>query len=174
VKYFKAICIFLLISLVIVGCQSEPEPDPENPETIPESIQFYAASSIHYRAMINKVVFRVEEAGFMAVPPDSNPNYAPVLVTLSVFNESNPDVGLNQLVLVDNHGNIYSEQYSPPDGNQQTGLPISVPTGESANGQIMFSVPIGALNDNLRLRWDSELHQARIEIFLGPLGERVD
>jgi hypothetical protein len=78
------------------------------------------------------------------------------------------------MTLVDNHNNIYVSWQEPlPYEAQLTPMPLSVDTGEGVTGNLVFIVPKAATQDNLRLRWESASHESRIDVFLGPLGQRA-
>ena len=173
-KYPKFIIILVVIMFVLASCRNNQEPTEEElTGAIPQEYN-YASGSLGYPVLINGVGIKVLQAGIVAVEDASNPNYVHIILTLTVTNESSDVVVPPAMTLVDNHNNIYVSWQEPlPYEAQLTPMPLSVDTGEGVTGNLVFIVPKAATQDNLRLRWESDAHLSRIDVFLGPLGQRA-
>ncbi|PID84863.1 MAG: hypothetical protein CSA11_10905 [Chloroflexi bacterium] len=171
-KYQKFIILLLLITLSLAACrrgQNQPT-EEELSKTMPQEHN-YASGSVGYPVLTNGVGIEVDRAGLPAVQDDSNPDYVHVILDLTVTNESEYVVVPPGMTLVDDHDNIYvSWQDELPYDIVR--MPLSVNSGAGVTGHLAYVVPKAAIQDNLRLRWESDLHQCRIDVFLGPLGER--
>lgn len=173
-KYSKFIIILFVIMFALVACKRSEEPTEEELSgAIPQEYN-YASGSLGYPVLLNGVGIEVQQAGLPSVQEASNPDYIHVLLELSVTNESSSVVVPPGMTLVDDHNNIYvSWQEEVPYESSLTRLPLSVDSGEGPTGHIVYIIPKAATQDNLRLRWESDLHQSRIDVFLGPLGQRA-
>jgi hypothetical protein len=168
VKYRRFILFTLIVLLTLAACRPNT--------SISEEVQTYdyAAGSLNYPVLLNGVGIQIDQAGLLAVQDESNEDYVHVLLTLTISNQSEADVVPPTMTLVDDHGNVYQSWQSPlPYEDQISRVPLAVPEGDSGTGNLIFIVPRPAITDNLRLRWDSAIHQSRIDVFLGELGERV-
>ena len=174
VKYPKFIIILVIIMLALASCNNNDEPtEAEISGDVPEEYN-YASGSLGYPVLLNGVGIEVLQAGLVATEDASNPDYVHIILTLTVTNESSDVVVPPGMTLVDNHNNNYVSWQEPlPYEDQLSPLPLSVTTGEGITGNLVFIVPLAATQDNLRLRWESEQHQSRIDVFLGPLGQRA-
>ena len=102
----------------------------------------------------------------------TNSDYVHVILRLTVTNESESVVVPPGMTLVDDHHNNYASWQEPlPYENEINRIPLGVDSGEKATGHLIYIVPAAATQDNLRLRWESELHQSLIDVFLGDLGQ---
>lgn len=173
-KYPKFIIILVIIMLALAACRNNDEPTEEELSgTMPETYN-YASGSLGYPVLLNGVGIEVEQAGIVAIEDASNPDYVHVILALTVTNESPYVVVPPAMTLVDNHNNMYVSWQDPlPYEDQLTPMPLSVTTGEGITGNLVFVIPKAATQDNLRLRWESEQHQSRIDVFLGSLGQRA-
>jgi hypothetical protein len=174
VKYPKFIIILVVIMLTLAACRNNDEPTEEElTGAMPETYN-YASGSLGYPVLLNGVGIEVEQAGLVAVEDASNPGYVHVILALTVTNETPNVVVPPAMTLVDNHNNMYVSWQEPlPYEDQLTPMPLSVTNGEGITGNLVFIIPKAATQDNLRLRWESEQHQSRIDVFLGPLGQRA-
>ncbi len=170
-KYQKFIVILLILSFALAACRRSEEPsDEELSGAIPQEYN-YASGSLGYPVLLNRVGIEVATAGLPAVQEDSNPGYVHVALDLTVTNESEFVVVPPGMTLVDDHNNIYvSWQDELP--YEITKMPLSVDSGKGATGHLVYIIPKAAIEDNLRLRWESDIHQSRIDVFLGSIGER--
>lgn len=165
-KYQRFIIILFSLILTITACGDNQDNAGDGSQQID-----YAAGSLTYPVLLNGVGIQVDQAGVLSVQDASNPDYAHVVLALAVTNQSEFDVVPPTMTLVDAHGNIYPAwQSALPYEEQISRLPLTVPTGESGIGNLVFIVPKTAVQDNLRLRWHSDVHQARIDVFLGAIG----
>ena len=173
-KYQKFIIILVVFMFALAACRKSDEPKEEELSgAIPQEYN-YASGSLGYPVLLNGVGIEVKQAGLPAVQEDSNPNYIHVILELSTTNESGSVVVPPGMTMVDDHNNIYvSWQEELPYESQITRMPLSVNPGEGATGHLVYIVPRDATQDNLRLRWESELHQSRIDVFLGSIGKRA-
>lgn len=173
-KYQKFIIILVILVFSLAACRSNSEPTEEELSgAVPQEYN-YASGSLGYPVLLNGVGIEVQKAGLPAVQEDANPNYVHVLLELSVTNESNSVVVPPGMTLVDDHNNIYVPwQEELPYESQITRMPLSVNPGEGPSGHLAYIIPRSATQDNLRLRWESDLHQSRIDVFLGAIGERM-
>jgi len=168
VKYQRFIIILFSLSLVMTACQRAAS------GTGDDNLQTnYAAGSLSYPVLLNGVGIQVDQAGLLSVQDASNPDYAHVVLALTVSNQSEYDVVPPTMTLVDAHGNIYPAWQSVlPYEEQIVRLPLAVADGDSGSGNLVFIVPKTAVQDDLRLRWESAVHQSRIDVFLGTIGQR--
>jgi len=168
VKYQRFIIILFSLSLVMTACRRVAS------GTGDDNLQTnYAAGSLSYPVLLNGVGIQVDQAGLLSVQDASNPDYAHIVLALTVTNQSQYDVVPPTMTLVDDHGNIYPAwQSALPYEEQIVRLPLAVTDGGSGSGNLVFIVPKSAVQDDLRLRWESDVHQARIDVFLGTIGQR--
>lgn len=163
---FRSLFAFLIVSLLLSGCSLVRN----NADTAEDTTRNYdyASGVQNFSVLLNGVGMQVESV----IPrPAERDGYTYLVLTVSVVNESNNPVVPGTFVLVDDVMNQYvSRQTNVPFGAELTGLPLSINKGEAGvTGHIVFEVPNSALQANLRLRWESEPHQSRIEIFMGAL-----
>jgi len=163
---FRILFIFLVISLLLSGCGLVSN----NANTGTDATQNYdyASGGQDFSVLLNGVGMQVESV----IPrPAERTGYTYLVLTVSLVNESNNPVVPGNFILVDDVSNQYaSQQTNVPFGSELTGLPLSVNKGDKGvTGHIVFEVPNSALQANLRLRWESDSHQSRIDIFLGAL-----
>lgn len=172
-KYQKFIIILVIFMLALAGCRRNEPTEEELSGEIPDAYN-YASGSLGYPVLLNGIGIEVLQAGIVAVEDASNPEYVHIILTLTVTNESENVVVPPGMTLVDNHNNIYVSWQGPlPYEDQLTPMPLNVPADEGITGNLVFIVPKAATQDNLRLRWESDSLQARIDVFLGPLGKRA-
>jgi hypothetical protein len=170
VKYPKFIIILVVILLVVAGCRGDEPAEEDVNGSVPREYN-YASGFLKYPVLLNSVGIEVQTVGLPAMQEDANNDYVQVLLQLTVTNESESVVVPPGMMLVDDHNNIYVSWQEPlPYEDQLTRMPLSVDTGESATGNLIYIIPIAATQDNLRLRWESDLHKSRIDVFLGPIG----
>ena len=170
-KYAKFIIILIIILSALTACKNEDETAEagEMPTTYN-----YASGSMGYPVLLNGIGIELLQAGIVAENSSDNPNYVNIILALTVTNESDYVAVPPAMTLVDDHNNIYVSQQEPlPYEEQLTRMPLSVTEGEGFTGNLVFIVPAAAVQDNLRLRWQSETLKARIDVFLGPLGQRA-
>lgn len=130
----------------------------------------YASGTLTYSVFLNGVGLQVERVDTRPGEDHGIPGYTFVVLTMNVVNESELPVIPPGFALVDQYTNRYvSWQTNVPFGSELTNLPQAVNVDESINGNVVYIVPNAALPADLRLRWDSERHQSRIEVFLGPI-----
>ena len=172
-KYPKLIIILVVIIFTLAACRNNEPTEEEMTGSLPETYN-QASGSLGYPVLLNGVGIQVLQAGLLAEEDSSNPDYVHVILTLTTTNESSDVVVPPGMTLVDNHNNIYVSWQEPlPYEAQLTPMPLSVDTGEGVTGNLVFIVPKAATQDNLRLRWESDPHLSRIDVFLGPLGQRA-
>ncbi len=161
---YRRFTLFVLMAVVsLTACRQNQDNASQHSN--------YAAGSLGFPVMLNDVGIQVDQAGLLSVQDESNTDYAHVVLALTITNQSEYDVVPPTMMLVDAHGNIYPAWQSPlPYEDQITRLPLSVPTGESGIGNLVFIVPKTAVQDDLRLRWESAVHGSRIDVYLGPVG----
>lgn len=170
-KYQKFIIILVVFMLAMAGCRRNEPTEEELAGEIPEAYN-YASGSIGYPVLLNGVGIEVLQAGVVAVEDAINPGYDHVILTLTVTNESESVVVPPGMTLVDDHNNIYVSWQEPlPYEDQLKPMPLSVPADTGITGNLVYIVPAAATKDNLRLRWESDSLQARIDVFLGELGK---
>lgn len=167
-KYRRFTIIIFSLFLVLTACQGNQPEESGGQQTN------YAAGSLGYPVLLNGVGIQVDQAGILAVQDLVNIDYVHVVLYLTVSNQSEFDVVPPTMMLVDGHGNMYPAwQTVLPYEDQIVRLPLSVPTGESGIGNLVFIVPKTAVSDDLRLRWESTVHQSRMDIYLGAIGQRA-
>ena len=172
-KFAKFIIILVVFMFSLAACRNNEPTEEEVSGEIPAEYN-YASGSLGYPVLLNGVGIEVLQAGLLSEEDPSNPNYVHIVLTLTVTNESSDVVVPPGMTLVDNHNNIYVSWQEPlPYEAQLSLMPLSVNTGEGVTGNLVYIVPNSATQDNLRLRWESDTHQSRIDVFLGPLGQRA-
>lgn len=163
--------IFFALLFWFVACQ----PDEEvNPDTLPANFD-YAAGDASRSVTLKGVTIQVDEASTRpgSEPADQalkNPGYVYVVVKMTITNQSQKSVLATEFRLIDEYLNLYeSWQTSAPFSRDLTALPAEIGPGQSATGEQVFIVPDPALNASLRLRWQSGVHESRIDLSLGQL-----
>ncbi len=162
--------IFLAILFLFVACQPEEEVDPD---TLPANYD-YAAGDASESVTLNGVTIQVDETSTRSgnEPADQplKPGYVYVVVKMTITNQSQKPVLATDFRLIDEYLNLYeSWQTSAPFANELTPLPAEIAPGQSATGDQVFIVPQAALSASLRLRWQSSVHESRIDLSLGQL-----
>ncbi len=163
---FRSLFAFLVVSLLLNGCGLVSRNADTGTDAAPN--YDYASGGQDFSVLLKGVGMQVESV----IPrPAERAGYTYLVLTVSLVNESKNPVVPGSFVLVDDVSNQYaSQQTNVPFGSELTGLPLAVNKGdEGVTGHIVFEVPNSALQANLRLRWESDAHQSRIEIFLGAL-----
>lgn len=162
--------IFFALLFWFVACQ----PDEEvNPDTLPANFD-YAAGDASRSVTLKGVTIQVDEASTRPgnVPEDDQllTDYVYVVVKMTITNQSQQSVLATEFRLIDEYLNLYeSWQTSAPFANELTPLPAEIGPGQSATGEQVFIVPDPALSASLRLRWQSGVHESRIDLSLGQL-----
>lgn len=162
----KSFLILFVALFAFVACQPS---EPINPDALPANYD-YAAGAYPNPVTLNGVNVRVDQA--RVVPPDTSlaSGYLYVVVTINVTNQSSQSVSATEFRLIDEYLNLYeSWQTSVPFGQELTPMPEAIGPNQSASGDQVFIVPAPALQANLRLRWQSGVHESRIDLSLGPL-----
>lgn len=78
-------------------------------------------------------------------------------------NESDLSLSPYTAVLVDDRSNQYAcWAFDREDGIED----LFVEPGQVVTGVLRYEIPTAALDNDLRLRWESDLHKVRLEIFL--------
>ena len=163
---YRYIIVVLLAGLLLTGCGLGAKPAEEENQGYD-----YASGQLNFSVLLNGVGVEVSRVDLRPKNDDAAINgYAYVILTTSIVNESENPVVPGNFVLVDQSGNRYiSKQTNVPFADLLLELPLAVDTGDSVSGHQVFEVPNSALGANLRMHWESVLHESQIEIFLGPL-----
>ena len=168
----KLTTVFVLIVTLIACTQVEPTPGappavgtplsgPPGYTSVGGDLSF-SPSAAGVTLSVNSV--EVHQANPDGLTPASGYTY--VVLDATVENNSGfPVFSQRDLVLVDEFSNQYAA-WAIPFGRS---ILENVEPGETGNGSLVYQVPAAALSEELRLRWESDLHQARIEITLGDL-----
>ena len=160
---FRSLFAFLMIGLLLSGCSLIGN----NPEE--ESSKDYARGVQNFSVLLKGVGMQVN---LVSLRPSEQPGYTYVILNMEVVNQSSDSVIPESFVLVDDSLNQYVSQKDLTFESELSRLPLFVNNGDQGViGDMVFEVPNGALNANLRMQWDSEPHQSTIEIFLGALPE---
>ncbi|MCP4362892.1 MAG: hypothetical protein GY796_33220 [Chloroflexi bacterium] len=164
----KRVSIFTLIVALFIfaACQSG---DPYNPDVLPANYD-YAAGATPHSVILNGVTIKVENAHI--VPGDANliAGYVYVIMTIEVFNQSDKSVSATEFRLIDRYLNVYeSWQTNGPANQSLTPMPKVIGPGQTTQGEHVFILPTPVLQADLRLRWESPVHESRIDLSLGPL-----
>lgn len=171
-KYQKFIIILVVVIFSLASCRKNDEPTEEELSGAMPDAYNYASGSLGYSVLLNGVGIKVLQAGVVDIEDAGNPEYVQIILTLTVTNESESVVVPPGMTLVDNHNNIYVSWQEPlPYEDQLKPMPLSVPADTGITGNLVYIVPAAATKDNLRLRWESDTLQARIDVFLGALGK---
>ncbi len=163
---YRHIIVVLLAGLLLTGCGLGADPAEEENQGYD-----YASGQLNFSVLLNGVGIEVNRIDLRPKDDDATINgYTYVILTTSIVNESENPVVPGNFVLVDQSGNQYvSKQTNVPFADLLQRLPLAVDTSDSVSGHQVFEVPNSALGANLRMRWESALHESQIEIFLGPL-----
>lgn len=110
-----------------------------------------------------------------ALPPTAGiyplpPGYVFLVLSVRVLNDSPFSVSYPAFVVVDKSANQYAWWSTSTLGREAT--PLGVEPGEVRSDLLVYFVPESALQADLRLRWESGVHQARVEVLL-PTDIRV-
>ena len=160
---FRSLFAFLMIGLLLSGCSLIGN-SPEE-----ESSKDYARGVQNFSVLLKGVGMQVN---LVSLRPSEQPGYTYVVLNVDLVNQSADPVIPESFLLVDDSLNQYVSQKELPFESELNRLPLFINKGDDgATGDIVFEVPNGALNANLRMQWDSEPHQSTIEIFLGALPE---
>ena len=168
-KLWKVLLWGTAVLVLLTGCglrnQSvEEELNPPTPD------YDYAQGLIGYPILLQGVGMQVDNVQVISGEADGRAGFAYVVLTISTINETrNPIVPAN-VKLIDQFDNEYG---SRQDGDmsfadQLVGMPLTINEQQSATGNQVFIVPISALGSGLKMRWESVVHQSRIDIDLGP------
>ena len=170
-KKLTTIAFVLLITLVACT-QVEPTPDA------PPAVGTPLGSPPGYTSVGGDLSFSPSAAGVtlsvnnvevhQANPDGFTPAGGYVFVVLDATVENNSDIpfiSALHCVLIDEFSNQYAA-WAIPFGRF---ILDKVEPGETGNGSLVYQVPAAALSEELRLRWESDLHRARLEIMLGDL-----
>lgn len=160
--------LFLLLALGMAACgRQEITILPEGAK--PDHFD-YASGSLQYSVLLNDVGIQVDNVQIRSAEADGIAGYAYVVLSTSLVNESDMPIVPGNFVLVDELANRYASwQTNVPFAAELERLPLALEKGQTARGHQVFIVPSAALSANLRLRWESQSHESRIEIYLGPL-----
>ncbi len=162
--------IFLTFLIMFVACQPREE---VNPDKLPANYD-YAAGDASKSVTLKGVTIQVDEVstrpGNISAEDPLKPGYVYVVVKMTITNQSQKSVLATEFRLIDEYLNLYeSWQTSAPFSRDLTALPAEIGAGQSATGEQVFIVPQPALSANLRLRWQSGVHESRIDLSLGQL-----
>lgn len=162
--------IFLTLLIIFVACQPREE---VNPDKLPANYD-YAAGDASKSVTLKGVTIQVDEtstrSGDASADQPLKPGYVYVVVKMTITNQSQKSVLATEFRLIDEYLNLYeSWQTSAPFSRDLTALPAEIGPGQSATGEQVFIVPQPALSANLRLRWQSGVHESRIDLSLGQL-----
>jgi hypothetical protein len=171
---WRLLLLVVGLALILPACREEPPSAAhENFAIRPEGFTYYAAGGVGFPLIADNLFMQVNSAGFLA--QTISENEAHLIISLELANaRRNSELDANQIVLVDDFNQTYAmwENYPLFPGEIQF-IQSPVPAGEVRVGQMVFRVPISALENNLRVRLDSEVHEARLEVFLGDVTRRV-
>lgn len=168
-KYPKFL-IGLLLILTVTGCggirgrannaSATPEPD-------------FAQGVYGFASELKGVWIQVDNVQTISAAGDGKPGFIYVVLTLSIENRSEESLIPASIILVDQFENAYPSQQdgSASFSNQLVTMPLSLQPGESVTGNELYLVPESALNADLRMRWESPIHNSRIDILLGALAQ---
>ncbi|MCA9922907.1 MAG: hypothetical protein KC421_11070 [Anaerolineales bacterium] len=161
---FRNIVFFLIVSLLLSGCGLLPDNTAVD-ETLMQGYD-YASGVQNFSVLLNGVGLQVEAVDLRS---SQRAGYTYLILSINAVNESKDPVVPGGFILVDDALNEYVSQQTAPFAAELTDLPLAINQGDSVAGHAVFEVPNSALQANLRLRWESDLHESRIEIFLGAL-----
>ena len=168
----STIIVFVLIITLVACTQVEPTPGappavgtplsgPPGYTSVGGDLSF-SPSAAGVTLSVNSV--EVHQANPDGLTPASGYTY--VVLDLTVENNSGILlISALHCALVDEFSNQYAA-WAIPFGRF---ILDKVEPGETGNGSLVYQVPAAALSEELRLRWESDLHRARLEIMLGDL-----
>lgn len=167
-KYAK-LWLVVLLCLTAIGCRNNSTPEAvEDTAAEFDSVQ----GVLTYPIELKGVFVQLEAPQVFSAEDDGHAGFAYVLLRTSWANNSEEPVVPASAFIVDSLGNKYVQrpQGTASVSDQLTNLPLILDTSETAQGHQLYLVPLSALNAGLMLRWESELHQSRIDVVLGNLG----
>ncbi|KAA3658578.1 MAG: hypothetical protein DWQ04_24680 [Chloroflexi bacterium] len=162
---FRSLFFILVVSLLLSGCGLLGN-NADTGESITQDYD-YASGGQNFSVLLNGVGMKID-----SVIPRSGARvgYTYLVLTVELVNQSSNPIVPETFVLVDDASNKYASQKNLAFESELTRLPLFVNKGdEGVTGHIIFEVPNAALQADLRLRWESESHKSRIDIFLGAL-----
>lgn len=160
--------LLLLLAVGLIACRGET-PDIVQEGAKPDHFD-YASGGLQFSVLLNDVGIQVDDVQVRPADADGVAGYVYVVLSVSLVNESQNPIVPGNFVLVDELANRYTSwQTNVPFAGELQALPLALDTGQTARGHQVFIVPTSALSANLRLRWESNLHESRIEIYLGQL-----
>lgn len=164
----KRLIILMLFGLLLAACRNS---NPINPDLLPANYN-YAGGSFPNPITLNGVTVRIEEPRVEVADANLKQGYVYLVVHVRVSNQSSESVNASEFRLIDEYLNLYeSWQTSVPFADGLTPMPQIIAAGQTAEGEHVFLLPAAALQANLRLRWQSAVHQSRIDLSLGTLSE---
>ncbi|MCP5098627.1 MAG: hypothetical protein GY943_24010 [Chloroflexi bacterium] len=165
---FRSLFIILFLSVALTGCGLFQSNTVTTEEEAAQSLD-YAAGGLQFDVRLNGVTVRVDQIEQDSAA-DVRPGYTYIVLHESLYNESENPIIPGGFVLVDGEGNRYAVAEPPATmASRVIPLPLAINKGDSLTGHQVFLVPDPALSANLKLRWESETHESRIEVFLGDL-----
>ena len=152
--------------LILAACNAEENNEAaQGPDTFD-----YASGGQGFSVVLRDVGLQVRDVEVRPGDDLGTPEYAYVIVSMIVANQTEIDVLPAAMTLVDQHENQYvSWQTNVSFGQDLTALPLAVPPNQTVEGHQVFIVPYAALGTGLHLRWQSAAHQSRLEIYLDDL-----
>lgn len=166
-KYAKII-FGLIVLIIAAGCRGgNADPGITNAPVDPDFVQGVFGNP----AKINGVWQQVNDIRVISAEGDGNPGFSYIVLSISIVNESAEPVVPASITLVDRFENVYVSRQDGdvPFADQLQAMPLTITTNESVTGTQVYLVPLSALQSDLRMRWESTSHNARIDILLGQL-----
>lgn len=171
----RSLFLLGLLCVSLGGCvqtpQATPSQQPQQPAVLPPPAGTPVSGGPGGVAYYGTMPFAPSAAGVTvavdAVEITRNlmpPGYVFVAVGVRVVNESNFPVNVYQFTIVDDFSNCYAWWRASRTGRPD--LPLVIEPHQVETGFLGYNVPEAALPIRLRLRWESQEHRARLEIFL--------
>ena len=163
----KIVLALIVVSLILAACNTN---NAQLEEEFPHEGFSYAAGEITFPITVNGVVIQVTGVQVFPGDDDVHAGYVYVVPTINITNRSDEPVFANQFSMRDEYFNEYqSWQTNVSFANQLQAMPEYVNTNQTTTGQQVFLVPEPALKANMLLRWQSLVHESRIDVAVGEL-----
>jgi hypothetical protein len=163
----KSLIALIAFTFILIACT----PNNTNlTEDFPPENFGYAAGEKNFPVSVNGVVVQVTDIQVYAGDENIIEGYVYVVPTISVTNRSKEPVLSTQFSMLDQYINEYqSWQTNVSFASSLQAMPEYINTNEVTTGQQVFIVPAATLNANMLVRWQSIIHESRIDISVGEL-----
>ncbi len=149
------------VVLLLTAC-GVPSASPNAPQQMGLPAGYTTITGPMPAQMANGVRLTVNTVGVLDAPAPSG--YVVLVLNLTISNDSETEtVCAGSLAVVDKWANTYANWFGLKADLPEI-MPMCVSTHEVATGNASFQIPVAALSQELRVRWESKL--TRVEVLL--------